>query len=63
MRRRICVAAARFRNARRALHRREVERLEADLALTQLHLPQVSSAHLDADAVDQLATRLLDLVP
>ena len=56
------LAAARFRNARRALHRREVDRLESDLALAQLNLPQVSSADLDAGAVDELATRLLEPV-
>ena len=51
-------AAAEFRNARRALHRGEVARLADELALPQVHLPLVASAHLDAAAVAALADGL-----
>ncbi len=54
-------AAATFRNERRALHRREVERLRDDLALPQLHLPHLPVAGLGPDEVRTLATHLLDL--
>ncbi|MEZ5250796.1 MAG: hypothetical protein R2713_16780 [Ilumatobacteraceae bacterium] len=52
-------AAAEFRNARRQLHRREVERLTDLLALPQWHLPQVVTAGLTADDVARLATGLI----
>ena len=48
-------AAARFRNARRALHRSECERLTRELALPQLHLPAIAGARLDAGAIEHLA--------
>jgi anion-transporting ArsA/GET3 family ATPase len=47
-------AAAEFRNSRRALHRGEVARLNEQLALPQLHLPQLETA-IDADAIRRLA--------
>ncbi len=50
--------AAGFRNARRALHRREVERLGSDLALAQIHLPHVVTADLTAADVAGLAAAL-----
>lgn len=53
------VAAAAFRNARRALHRREIERLGNDLAFAQIHLPHVPTADLDADDIRFLANLLL----
>lgn len=52
-------AAAEFRNARRALHRGECERLAADLALPQLHLPLMPGSRLDAAAIDVLAEHWL----
>lgn len=51
--------AARYRNARRDLHRRALHRLEDDLALTQIHLPQVATAGLDPDDVERLVDHLL----
>lgn len=48
-------AAAEFRNARRALHRAERERLADRTHLDQLVLPLVAGARLDADAIDALA--------
>jgi anion-transporting ArsA/GET3 family ATPase len=51
-------AAAEFRNARRALHRRESQRLAEALDLEQLRLPLVASPALDRDSIEQLATRL-----
>jgi anion-transporting ArsA/GET3 family ATPase len=50
--------AAEFRNARRALHRREAHRLADTLDRPQIRLPLVASAGMDKDAIDQLATRL-----
>jgi hypothetical protein len=44
----VLAAAAEFRNARRALHRRELERLGDALAMPQLRLPHVVTAGLDA---------------
>ena len=52
-------AAAGFRNERRALHRREVERLRDDLALAQLHLPHLPTAGVSDADVCALATHLL----
>ncbi len=48
-------AAAEFRNARRRLHADACDRLASELALPQLHLPQVAGSVLDAAAVDHLA--------
>jgi hypothetical protein len=47
--------AAEFRNARRALHRAECDRLANELALPQLHLPQVAGSQLAAADVNALA--------
>ena len=47
--------AGEFRNARRALHRAECDRLAEELALPQLHLPIAAGSHLSAAAVDALA--------
>jgi len=51
--------AARYRNARRDVHRRALARLDADLALAQLHLPQVPAAGLGPDEIDALVDGLL----
>ena len=51
-------AAAEFRNARRALHRREAHRLTDTLDRPQIRLPLVASAAIDHDAIEQLAARL-----
>jgi arsenite/tail-anchored protein-transporting ATPase len=49
----VLAAAADYRNARRALHRREIARLSDALAIEQVHLPHVVSAGLtSADIVD-----------
>jgi anion-transporting ArsA/GET3 family ATPase len=48
-------AAGRFRNARRALHRRERARLADLLAFAQLTLPQLPTSQLTADDVATLA--------
>ena len=50
--------AAEFRNARRALHRHESQRLGETLELKQLRLPLVASQALDRDSIGQLAERL-----
>jgi len=47
--------AAEFRNARRALHRRECDRLADELALPQLHLPAVAGSHLTIESIAALA--------
>ncbi len=47
--------AAEFRNARRALHRRECDRLADELALPQLHLPSVAGSHLTIESIAALA--------
>jgi arsenite-transporting ATPase len=47
--------AAEFRNARRALHQAERDRLCDELALPQLHLPTVAGSHLTPAAIDDLA--------
>jgi anion-transporting ArsA/GET3 family ATPase len=52
-------AAAAYRNARRALHAREVARLRELLAMPQIHLPDVVAAGLDPDHIDELADQLL----
>ena len=51
-------AAAEFRNARRALHRREVARLAESLDRPQLRLPIMTSAAMDSEAVNVLAAGL-----
>jgi len=51
-------AAAEFRNARRALHRREVARLAEALDRPQVRLPMMSSAVLDSDVIHTLAAAL-----
>lgn len=52
-------AAAQFRTARRAVHAEACARLHGALPLTQLHLPAVGGARLDAAAIDRLADRLV----
>jgi len=51
-------AAAAFRNARRAMHRREIERLSDALAIDQIHLPHVVTAGITRDDVARLAAGL-----
>jgi arsenite-transporting ATPase len=53
-------AAAAYRNARRALHAREIARLQDSLAMRQIHLPDVVAAGLDPDHIDELAQHLLE---
>ncbi len=53
------VAAARFRNARRALHRRELDRLGDELAIPHVCLPHVVTAGLSAADVEHLVDVLL----
>jgi anion-transporting ArsA/GET3 family ATPase len=50
-------AAAEFRNARRALHRREAQRLAAALDIPHICLPALS-AGIDADAIEVLVKAL-----
>ena len=54
--------AAEFRNARRALHQAECARLADELALPQLHLPQVAGSQLAAADVNALASPWSDHV-
>jgi arsenite-transporting ATPase len=51
-------AAATFRNARRTLHRREVERLSELLAIGQVHLPHIVTPGLTPDDIATLAAAL-----
>ena len=51
-------AAAEFRNARRALHRHEAQRLAEVLELPQLRLPLVADSALDSDSIAELAATL-----
>jgi arsenite-transporting ATPase len=51
-------AAAQFRNGRRAMHRRELARLEQLLAIDQIRLPHLISAGLTADDIDHMARSL-----
>jgi arsenite-transporting ATPase len=51
-------AAARFRRARRAMQRAEVERLATELALPQIHLPLLPVAGIDGDGVRTLIEEL-----
>lgn len=53
-------AAAEFRNARRALHRRESERLGKALELDQIQLPLLATQSLDRDAIAELVKCLED---
>lgn len=52
-------AAARFRNARRGLHRRELERLDDELAIPHVCLPHVVTAGLCADDIEHLVDAFL----
>lgn len=54
----VLAAAAAFRNSRRDVHRRELERLTDALALDQILLPHVVTAGLTADDVARLAEGL-----
>ncbi len=51
-------AAASFRNARRAMHHREIERLSDALAIDQIHLPHVVTAGITRDDIARLAAGL-----
>jgi anion-transporting ArsA/GET3 family ATPase len=51
-------AAAEFRNARRALHRRETQRLAESIDIQQIRLPLVASAAVDGATIEQFAERL-----
>lgn len=51
-------AAAEFRNARRALHRKESKRLGKALDLEQIRLPLIPSQALDRESIEELAGRL-----
>jgi len=53
-------AAAEFRNARRALHRREVARLAEALDRPQVRLPMMTAAAMDSDIVNALAAGIGD---
>ena len=50
--------AAEFRNARRALHRQEAQRLAEALDLEQIRLPLIAAQSLDPDAIQELSQRL-----
>jgi arsenite/tail-anchored protein-transporting ATPase len=54
----VLAAAASFRNARRAMHRREIERLSDVLAIDQIHLSHVVTAGITRDDIDRLAAGL-----
>jgi anion-transporting ArsA/GET3 family ATPase len=51
-------AAGDFRNARRALHRKESKRLGKALDLEQIRLPLIPSQFLDRESIEELAGRL-----
>ena len=51
-------AAAEFRNGRRALHRRETQRLADDLELEQVRLPLLATPALDKESIAELAKQL-----
>ncbi|MEY2401627.1 MAG: hypothetical protein QOJ08_1738 [Ilumatobacteraceae bacterium] len=51
-------AAGDFRNARRALHRKESKRLGKALDLEQMRLPLIPSQFLDRESIEELAERL-----
>jgi arsenite-transporting ATPase len=51
-------AAAEFRNGRRALHRREAQRLADDLELEQVRLPLLATPALDKESIAELAKQL-----
>ena len=50
--------AAEFRNARRALHRHEAQRLAQALDLEQIRLPLIAAQSLNPDAIQELSQRL-----
>ena len=50
--------AAEFRNARRALHRQEAQRLAEALDLEQIRLPLIAAQSLNPDAIQELSQRL-----
>ena len=52
------VAAARFRSSRRAMHRREVERLSEMLAIEQIRIPHLVTTGLTEADIRQLAGTL-----
>ncbi len=54
----VLAAAARFRNGRRAMQRRELARLSDALAIEQIRLPYVVTAGLTSDDVARLAAGL-----
>jgi arsenite/tail-anchored protein-transporting ATPase len=56
------LAAAEFRNHRRAAQQSELARLSNDLALTQMTLPQLPVAGVTADDLGALAAALVDQV-
>ena len=54
------IEAASFRRTRRAMERREIERLGRDLPLRQITLPSLPVAGLSAADIDRLADQLSD---
>ena len=54
----VLVEAARYRNARRAMHRRELDHLAEMLAIEQIHLPLLARSGLVAADIDRLAEGL-----
>jgi anion-transporting ArsA/GET3 family ATPase len=55
-------AAAAFRNERRELHAEQLERLAKELPLSQVRLPMVMTAGLDAADAEHLAALLLEQI-
>ena len=55
-------ANAEFRRARAALQREQLERLDHELPLPQLHLPASPGSELGRSAIDRLATALLQSI-
>lgn len=55
----VLAAAAHYRTARRAVHRREVERLAELVAMDRFHLPQLPTAGLDHEQIGSLVDALL----
>ena len=51
-------AAAEFRNARRALHRREAQRVAESFDIPQIRVPLVAAAAIDDAAIGQFAEQL-----
>jgi arsenite/tail-anchored protein-transporting ATPase len=54
----VLTAAAEFRNGRRAMHRRELARLDEQLALRQIRLPMLSGSGITPADVEALARTL-----